>query len=541
MAPWVAGRPKEIYLMTTGELRERHLEQGAILKVLFSLLMVLLVLKTLAEHTTAAYDLWGYMAFGRLFWETGVFPYQDIFAYVPTLKVWVYHEWLTGVLFYPLYQALGAPGLQILRYILGLATVGLIYLTARRRGADFWSALLVIGAVQGFLLYGYKPVRAQVFTYLFFALSLYTLESVRLSGRWRGLLVLVALQVLWCNLHGGFVVGLGLLALYGLGEALARRPCWPYLTAFLAGTLATLINPYGLDYWSYLVRALTMPRPEITEWASVLQAWQEGYPKEPIIYFLFLVGFSFLLVVWARWREITPALVLAVTLYIGFKHQRHQVFFLMAAGAYLPVLLQAYGQKFLASLPVRTWGWRFGPLLPAALALSFILICGYKFLDKAPLSLELPTAPVQADKWTLHYPSRAVEFMQKNHLSGKILSEFVWGEFLLWTLHPHFQVAMDGRYETVYGDEFCQLYFTFSKGRPGWRRFLEEYPPDMILVDPRSRVYALLETSPDWRQTYRDEGAALFLPQAKGKLNLKFEEARQGVQPASRAEASPPL
>ena len=117
----------------------------------------------------------------------------------------------------------------------------------------------------------------------------------------------MGIQVIWCNLHGGFVVGLGLLGLYGLGEGLARRPYWPYLAALWAGTLVTLINPYGLDYWSYMYRALTMPRPEITEWASVLKAWQEGLSKDPIMFFVSVVGYSGLLVGCARSQRVTPA------------------------------------------------------------------------------------------------------------------------------------------------------------------------------------------------------------------------------------------
>jgi hypothetical protein len=203
--------------------------------------------------------------------------------------------------------------------------------------------------VQVFLAMGYSPVRAQLFTYLFFALSLYVLESVRLSGRWRGLLILVFIQIFWCNLHGGFLAGLGLIALYALGEALARRPFWPYAGAFLAAGLATLINPYGLEYWHYLFRAVTMPRPDITEWASLIKAWNTGFPKEPLIYFVSLAGFAVILVFWAKWREATPALVLGLTLYMGMKHLRHQVFFLMAAGVYLPVLFEAFGEKMLAA------------------------------------------------------------------------------------------------------------------------------------------------------------------------------------------------
>ena len=87
-------------LMKTVCLTEAHttwssLKQEIILQGLCSLLMLLVILSALSG-TVADPDLWGYMAFGRLFWETGRFPYHDTLAYVPTLNVWVYHEWLTG-------------------------------------------------------------------------------------------------------------------------------------------------------------------------------------------------------------------------------------------------------------------------------------------------------------------------------------------------------------------------------------------------------------------------------------------------------------
>jgi len=67
----------------------------------------------------------------------------------------------------------------------------------------------------------------------------------------------------------------------------------------------------------------------------------------------------------------------------------------------------------------------------------------------------------------------------------------------------------------VYGGDLCQLHSNFYHGRPGWREFLEQFPPDLILVDPRSKAYALLQDAPDWRQAYKDDGAALFLPQER--------------------------
>ena len=254
-------------------------------------LLVLAVLLDAMAKTTADPDLWGYLAFGRLFWETGVFPYKDVFSYVPTLPLWVYHEWLTGVLFYPLYQALGGAGLQLLKYAVGLGTVAMVYLTARERGASFVSAALVLWLIQLFPVIGFSPVRAQVFTYCFFAASVYLLERARISQGWRGLWLLVPLQALWCNLHGGCLAGLGLIGLYALGEGLSRRPWWPYLRVMLAAGLVTLVNPYGWEYWRYLWDAISMPRPEITEWASLWGAYQKSQIGTfELAYTLFIIG-----------------------------------------------------------------------------------------------------------------------------------------------------------------------------------------------------------------------------------------------------------
>ena len=93
-----------------------------VLKAAIALAFLGLILNTLAS-ATADPDLWGYMAFGRLFWDTGRFPYQDVFSYLPTLPAWIYHEWLTGVLLYPIFQTMGGAGVQLLKYGAGLVAI----------------------------------------------------------------------------------------------------------------------------------------------------------------------------------------------------------------------------------------------------------------------------------------------------------------------------------------------------------------------------------------------------------------------------------
>jgi len=464
-----------------------------------------------ARGSVADPDLWGYMAFGRLFWEGGAFPYRDIFAYTPTLDPWVYHEWLTGVLFYPIYNYLGAPALQVLKYALGLAAAVLIYATARRRGADPVSAAIVLWIAQLFLAIGYSPVRAQVFTYFFFALSFYLLEGARLQGRWLPLWALPPLMVLWCNFHGGYLAGLGLLGIYAAGEAVSRRPFLPYLGVLAVSLLATLVNPYGLQYWSYVYMAVSMPRPEIAEWVSIYRAYQLGLFADANVYFLIMAAFAGFLALWARWRELTPILALLVTLYLGVKHVRHQVFFIMLCGAYLPRLLKDYLEVLKSRGGVQAvWarlGWR--PL--AALLVALALINAYGFLRHGAFKIKVPPRPGQEAGSKIYYPLGGLDYLQNRGLSGRLLLEFGWGEYALWEMYPQVRVALDGRYETVYPDEVCREYFDFIFGRPDWRRFLEHYPPDFILLMPRTPAYKLVLREGQWRQVYADTGCALFL------------------------------
>lgn len=484
-------------------------------------LVVLAVLLNAMAMTKADPDLWGYLAFGRLFWETGAFPYRDVFSYVPTLPSWVYHEWLTGVLFYPLYQALGGAGLQCLKYAVCLATVAMVYLTARQLGASFVSAALVLFLIQLFPVIGFAPVRAQVFTYCFFAVSVYLLETARLNQRWHGLWLLVPLQALWCNLHGGFLSGLGLMGLYALGEALSRRPFRPYLRVMLLSGLGTLANPYGWEYWRYLFIAVSMSRPEIMEWAS----WWAAYQKRQIgpfelAYILFLISVAGFLAVRTRWRELSPILSLGIVLYLGLKHLRHLTFFLLLVGAYIPSLLS----KYLESQPdSRVSGSsRLRPALALILALT-ALSSAYQFLSKQPLNLDTPPLPQAGDVPGRYYPVGAVAYMRSHSVSGNLLTEFGWGEYLIWTLYPQCRVAMDGRYETVYPPWVAEHFFNFINQVGNARQFLEDYPPDMILLAPRSPAYGFIASHPGWRRVYADAGSALFVRGEDSKLKLSLK------------------
>lgn len=439
--------------------------------------------------TVADPDLWGYMSFGKLFWKTRHFPYQDIFSYVPTLKPWVYHEWLTGVIFYPIYENFGSAGLQLLKFGTVFLTLGLIYMTARMRKSDPLSSSLGILAIGGLLRMGYAPVRAQIFTYLLFALSIYLLERARKTGLWKCLWFLVPVQMIWSNMHGGFVAGLGLIFLYALGAELSRRPSYYYWLILLISGLSTAISPYGPQYWVYIIRAITMPRSMITEWSSVLGSFQSGDEYETIAYFVMLNIFAIIWLIRIR-PDATSFLICSITMCLGWMHIRHIPLFALFFGCHFPSLISFYIKEIksssLFSLITRNTGWKILTVAGLFTAIYYIQ-CS---VSQGPFSVKTPDKP-DARESSMYYPVGAINFITAQHLSGKLLVHFEWGEYVLWTLYPHCSVALDGRFETVYPQNVIDEYFDFLYGDSNWRIFLRKYTPDLIELSSLLRTHQL--------------------------------------------------
>ncbi|MEI8173745.1 MAG: hypothetical protein WCH07_09730 [Deltaproteobacteria bacterium] len=471
--------------------------------------MAALIMGRLTD-TKADPDLWGYLAFGRLFWIGNGFPFYDIFAYTPTKAIWVYHEWLTGVIFYPLYQNLGPAGLQGLKYILGLGTAVLIYMTARMRGASNGAALICLLLISPFFSFAYSPVRAQIFTNLFFVLTIFILESSRSTGRWRHLWWLAPIFLVWANLHAGFVAGIGLVGLYAAGEAVSKRRFMPYFLISAPSIFVTLINPYGFKYWIYLMQALSMPRPEIDEWQSVFLALKNGEYLANNAFFLLLFFFAVIMVLSLRNWNITDILLLTVTSCLACMHIRHQSLFFLIMGIIAPTYFtQAWENIQSSSVRAARWN-RFIRLCTPILFSGLLVIFGARFITGHPFDINVPSIS-KGGTTDYNYPAGAVEYIRSHGIKGNILTEFSWGEYIIWELSDGCRVAMDGRYETVYPEYVSREFFEFSAGRSGWKNYLHKYPHDMILIRPDSPVMALLRSEPEWREVYTDADGVLFV------------------------------
>ena len=156
-------------------------------------------------------DLYGYLAYGRLFVEQGRIAVEDPFAYTSTGSTWVAFEWLAQLALWIAYDTAGPLGLIGLKCLLGGIAVYFVYDAVRLvSGRDFHWLPVFCFAVANFSRY--FVFRPQLFTFAFFALFVAVLLR-HLMRRRAPLWALPIVMLVWANSHGGFVAGLGAIGL----------------------------------------------------------------------------------------------------------------------------------------------------------------------------------------------------------------------------------------------------------------------------------------------------------------------------------------
>ncbi len=429
---------------------------------LVALLGVLALAVVLAFHNITEGDLWAKLAIGSSLWNTGHLPRHDVFAFTPTLPQYIDHEWGAGAVFYGLLKWFGPASLIVLRMALATGLLALGFLTGKRQGTDGNVLLLLATPCAGCILTGFIPVaRSHVFTFFLFAATLFCLEELRRGGRWPAA-VLPVLMLVWTNLHGGFVVGLGAIFVYCAAAVLARERASLMVLLAAACAAVTLVNPYGLDFWRYLIPALLHPRLRIPEWRPLpLWAWDD-FLGFRILFVLTVVAVA------AGWKRVerknwAGLAVLAVTAWMGWRSRRHGPFLGAAALAYAGPYLQA------------AWGRRFN-LLPATglLYAGIALWVAMRFLPGASL---YPLSPIGED------PVREVDILALAGARGNAATPFAWGSYVSWRLYPKVKISMDGRYETTYPESTFELNNAFYDHEGDWFRLCREFKVDYVILD----------------------------------------------------------
>ena len=221
--------------------------------------LFLTVFLTLSFHTGSTLlndaDTGYHIRAGEYILSTFSVPDHDIFSFLSPPPKWTAHEWLSEVIMGLLHRAFGLTGVVLFFILLISLTYPLLFRMMRScRGnivADVVILLLVL--VSSTLHWLARP---HIFSLILTVVWYRLLEDFRKEGKNR-LYLLPPLMLLWVNLHGGFMAGFLLLAIFFLGSLIAfrysvregreqaRRSVLFLGTTCIACLLVSLVNPYG--------------------------------------------------------------------------------------------------------------------------------------------------------------------------------------------------------------------------------------------------------------------------------------------------------
>jgi len=417
-------------------------------------------------------DTYWQLATGRWMLDHHEFLRQDIFSSTVAGVRFGIGEWLGQIALAGSFAAAGWAGVAILRA--GLIAVASFFLVriARRGGTPWWISLpLVVAALLvSKITWTDRP---QLFTLALFPALLELLLSLP-PGFSKRLLALPPLFLLWTNLHGGYLVGLGVLAIFAAEGLLTNRGRGLPLAATAVACLAvTFLNPAPLELAGAAREDFLHPPRFLTEFLPPDVLTPAGTLFAAFI--LGIIGTALL-----RGGVLLEAMLLLPLLYLALTAQRQMVFFCFAATAFL-------GPRLAALIPARI------PQLPAAVRFPIAIA----LLIAAVASVV--TAPLQPDERV--YPSGALDQLRAS--SGVLLNEYDWGGYLIFR-PPERPVFIDGRY-VPYLNGVLDDYRALVRLDPTWHELLDRYRVNEVLLSPE-RPLAVALREDGWRVRAEDQG-----------------------------------
>ncbi len=438
-------------------------------------------------------DLGWHLRAGQLILASHQVPTADPFSNSAFGRPWVDNEWLWESAIAALNAAAGVLALVATHAAMVAAAVGLVYATLRLRGVP--ALLAALGGVPAVLnLAPYADVRPGMVEILCVALFLYFLEQHRRTSKRAWLLGLIAVELVWANSHGSYVVGFILFGLYALADVWdshsIRRTA--RLLPFGLGLLAaSMVNPIGPRLLAFTVGASRLSFNR-----TMVNAWMAPNFGDPRMVLLFgtLVATLALPLLWPKARlPRFEALVLIVSTLLTLQSKEFVPLYGVAAAPLLAQMAQGILRRPAAWTPTRMQ--------------QLVFVLCFPVLVLLPLRNLAPDA-YQADV-DAQYPTRAVQYIEAHQLPGPMWNDFDWGGYLLSAL-PRLPVFVDSRTE-MYGDAFLKDYLRVADGHAQPDPAFDRYGIRLVLIPSGSVLAGELQRDGAWSQAYTDDQATVFV------------------------------
>ncbi len=437
-------------------------------------------------------DYWWALRVGQDALRGGAIPLTDTISASQQNQPIIYQTWLSGVIFYIVYQLGGLPLTFLLRGILLGIAYGMIWATARAVSNPRLATVLVF--ILGLASGNNWAMRNQLLAYPLFALCLWILFQWQNSQNKQSLWALPIITLLWVNIHGSFVLPLILTAaalLFGKG---ARKPLWIVFGFML---LATLINPFGYKVWNYFFFMLNSPSDQLFafEW---MPPRNEGWQMN--IFFAWTILFAPLAGISPRRLSAFEWILFLGFGWLAFTGMRYVIWFLFILTILTAALLSEWARRFdkiQNKFPIVNLVFGISML---ASSLLFLHGLREKWLGDSIRVYELSTTPVAAAAW----------LSQRPELPGPLWTDYAFGGYLSFNLQSR-KPWMDSRFNAFPPEQWAE--YTQVSRAENWQAMFDREGINLLMLSQTSQpklIQAVTE-SKIWCEQYRDDYAVIFV------------------------------
>ena len=452
-------------------------ERGFLISLLLAVILIPAVLgssKTIFNDGDVSW----HIATGEWILAHRSIPRVDPFSFTWAGKPWVPIEWLAELFFAAAYKIGAYPGIAALVTAALMALHTIVFANASRFVRPLYA---IIG--MDFVLVPMLLARPHILAWPLLALWMLLMLRAREQDR-APPLASALLMTLWSNLHGSFVLGIGIAGLFGL-EALVfssdrARVLRQWLPFGVASVVAVCINANGTAGLIYPLHV------EHLKMLPLIDEWKHSNPKVTPFFFGVL-ALTLALIAWKRPRlSWTRWLLLAGMLGLALLQVRHQAMLAIIAAMVLP---EGFGHKDAKSPSTDK------AAIVVAAAAAFALVA---------LRAVLPLSPVENET----NPWKLIAAVPRPLKSQPVLNGYsMGGPLILAGIRPF----IDGRSD-MYGDDLVDNYVAITSGNSAaLDKAVIRWNIRWAIFPRRNRIIPILDHSSNWRRIASDEAGSLYV------------------------------
>jgi len=481
----------------------------------FSLLIFLFGLNKINLITA---DIGRHLINGKLLVEQNTLVSTNHYSYTMQDKLVTNHHWLSGVIFYQVWQLAGFNGLSVFYAVLLTIAFIFFFLIGKSR-SSWWS--LIFTTVLSLPLIGLRAeVRPEVFSLVFLGFEIWLLLRVmkKKQFKWWSVLIFAVIQILWVNLHLFFFLSWGVVGAMLIQQLFQRNKATSKFLAILLMVVitASFITPFGYK--------------SVIEPLLILRGFGYKLAENQTLFFM-IKRFGTL----RYWHGFMAAILgLGASGYLIWKHCFQYLFatILLISFSIFAIVMNRF-VPMLGLMIVAFGSWIVGELLDKNKILEKSLIPFLTvFLLLVFISTKNYLSPLNNGFGVGLLPNveNSAQFFNQHNLSGPIFNNYDLGGYLIHQLFPGQRVFVDNRPE-AYSEEFLTNYITVQEDEVAWQQLDAKYGFETVFFyrhdfTPWAQPFLIKKIEDDvWVPVYVDDFVLILVKDNKRNRELieKFE------------------